>query len=157
MADGSVQSTDIWPLPAFHFQVFFLDVGLLGIDTAFQDVSGIGSQIETEEYREGGSDNFVYHLPKSVKFSNIVLKRGICSASSSLAVWCDSLFNSQFAEIETRDLSVLLLDEKGFPVRTWHFIGAYPVNWKIDSFNSTKNEVAIEEIEICYNHSFRIL
>jgi phage tail-like protein len=152
MADGSVQSTDIWPLPAFYFQVTFMDE-----DTAFQDVSGIGTQIETEEYREGGSDNFVYHLPKSVKFSNLVLKRGISSASSSLAVWCDSLFNSQFAEIETRDLSVLLLDESGSAVRTWHFIGAYPVNWKIDSFNSTKNEVAIEEIELCYNHSFRIL
>ncbi|MFT6777225.1 MAG: phage tail-like protein [Paraglaciecola sp.] len=157
MADGSVQSTDIWPLPAFHFQVFFLDVGLTGVDSAFQDISGIGSQIETEEYREGGSDNFVYHLPKSVKFSNLVLKRGICSVSSPLMLWCQDFFTEGFSSLTLRDLSILLLDEKGFAVRTWHFIGAYPVNWKIDSFNSTKNEVAIEEIELCYNHSFRIL
>jgi hypothetical protein len=47
-----------YPLPAFYFKVTFSAKG--DEDAAFQEVSGIGSQIETEPYAEGGENRFVH-------------------------------------------------------------------------------------------------
>jgi len=54
-------------------------------------------------------------------------------------------------------LLVQLLNEKGMPKRAWSFMNAYPVSWEVDEFNSTKNEVAIEKIELSYTWSNRVL
>jgi phage tail-like protein len=54
------------------------------------------------------------------------------------------------------DLSVRLLDEKGEPLRAWDVINAYPVKWETEGFKSTKNEIAIEIIELSYNFSNRV-
>ncbi len=147
--DGSTQHAELWPIPAFHFSVSFgNDID----DTAFQEVSGIGSQIETESLLEGGENRFTYQLPKSIKNSNLILKRGITGMDSKLLQWCKTFINNDFNQmLKPKDLSVHLLDEKGEKLRIWNFTNAYPVNWKIDNFNSTKNEVAIEEIELCYH------
>jgi hypothetical protein len=62
-----------YPLPAFYFKVI---TGLrLGADTSFQEVRGIGSEIETEEVVEGGENRFVHRLPKAVKHPQLELKR----------------------------------------------------------------------------------
>ena len=149
MTTGDKQNADLWPIPAFHFSV---DFGTQSSDTAFQEVSGIGSQIETEPLLEGGENRFTYQLPKSIKNSNLILKRGITGMDSALVKWCKSFFNDDFNQaLKPQNLSVHLLDEKGQKLRSWDFTNAYPVNWKVDSFNSTKNEVAIEEIELCYH------
>ncbi len=46
-----------YPVPAFHFKVgFALTMGMT--DTSFQDVSGIGSEVTTEEVVEGGENRY---------------------------------------------------------------------------------------------------
>ena len=47
-------------------------------------------------------------------------------------------------------LQVALLDESGQPLRLWTFDGAYPVKWEVEAFGATKNEVAIEKLELNY-------
>ena len=158
MADSnaSTQSeTNVYPLPAFYFKLVFTKAP--GKDTAFQDVSGIGSEIDVQEVVEGGENRFVLRLPKGVKHPLLVLKRGIAGLTSPLVVWCKSVLEGDFiVPIPTQDIEVFLLDENHSPVRGWCFTKAYPVKWEIDSFNSTKNEVAIEKIELSYNYSARI-
>jgi len=144
-----------WPLPSFHFTVTFHNPLFLAMDMGFQDVSGLDSEIEVEEYREGGRNNFVYHLPKAVKQPNLTLKRSIGPVTSPLVHWCRETFSKDFVDIKLLDLTVMLLNEHRLPVRTWSFFDAYPVNWKVDNFNSTKNEVAVEEIKLCYGYGFR--
>ena len=157
MSDGSTQDEGIWPVPAFYFKVAFHGAKNKS-DTSFQDISGIGSQIETEDYVEGGENRFIYQLPKSIKHSNLVLKRGMTKLDSFLVKWCKSFFDGDFkTALEPKDLSVHLLGEKGTVIRSWNFFQAYPVNWKVDSFNSTKNEVAIEEVELSYQYSNRVM
>ena len=58
--------------------------------------------------------------------------------------------------IETRSVSVYLMDEKKNPIRGWQFESAYPVKWEVENFNSTKNEVAIEKIVLNFSYSTRI-
>ena len=50
---------------------------------------------------------------------------------------------------------VSLLNEYAVPTRVWSFANAYPVHWEVDSFSSTKNDIAIETIEISYTYSIR--
>ncbi len=44
--DGSAQSTEVWPMPKFYFQVKWDDKEL-----AFQEVSGLDSEAQVIEYR----------------------------------------------------------------------------------------------------------
>ncbi len=127
-------------------------------DTSFQDVTGIGSEIETEDVVEGGENRYVHRLPKTVKHPKLVLKRGIAKMSSPLVVWCRTVFEGDLAvPIIPMPMTVFLLNENQIPIRAWTFANAYPVNWEVEDFNSTKNEVAIEKIELSYNYSNRMI
>jgi phage tail-like protein len=158
--DGSLPSgipyMNSYPLPAFHFKVAIGPL-LIGPDTSFQEVSGIGSKIDTEPVVEGGENRYVHQLPKGVTHDPLVLKRGIAKINSPLVIWCKSVLEAGFiVPIVPMTVMVFLLNENKIPVRSWSFANAYPVNWEVESFNSTKNEVAIEKIELRYNYSNRI-
>ncbi len=143
------KSNDFLPF-AFYFQLKFS--GSSGKDTSFQEVSGIGSEIDVQEVVEGGENEFVHRLPKGVKHPLLSLKRGIADLDSPLVKWCKSVLEGGFAEpIETQKIDLFLLNREGDHLRAWSFKNAYPVKWEIDSFNSTKHEVAIEKIEISSN------
>jgi len=145
-----------YPLPAFYFMVVFEDKSIS--DTSFQEVSGITTNMETDAYHEGGENHSMLHLPTKITQSKLVLKRGITTATSGLVDWCKNVLEGGlYNGIETKSLSVRLLNEKSNPVRVWNFENAYPVNWEIGSLNSTKNEVAIEKIELQYQRVIREL
>ena len=145
---------DEYPPSAFYFKVV-IGANLLG-DTAFQEVSGIGSEIETEDVVEGGENRYVHRLPTKVKHPNLVLKRGIAKSTSPLVIWCRGVLEADFtAPIVPKPILVFLLNENGTPMRSWSFANAYPVHWEVDSFNSTKNDIAIETIEFSYTYSIR--
>lgn len=148
-------STDDYQPAAFYFKVEFQATKGVS-DTSFQEVSGISSEIETESYSEGGESRFVHQLPKAVKHPKLVLKRGIAKNSSPLVKWCRSVFEGDFIKpIKPMRIMVKLMNDNKTPIRAWSFDNAYPVKWEVDSFNSTKNEVAIETIELSYNYSER--
>ncbi len=150
-------SSDDYQPSAFYFKVAFAATAGMS-DTSFQEVSGIGSEIETEPYTEGGENRYVHQLPKSVKHPKLVLKRGIAKSTSPLVVWCRSVFEGGFsAPIVPMAMMVYLMNENKEPIRAWSFANAYPVNWEVETFNSTKNEVAIEKIELNYNYSNRVI
>ena len=146
-----------YPPSAFYFKVGFAATKG-NEDTSFQDVSGIGSEIDLEEVVEGGENRFVHRLPKGIKHPKLTLKRGIADESSALVKWCRKILESDFiAPIVPQLMLVYLMDAKKTPIRAWSFANAYPVNWEIEDFTSTKNEVAIEKIELSYNYSSRII
>ena len=147
-------------LPSFYFRVAFS--GVLGSavpsDNSFLEVSGIKAELETESYKEGGENRFEHSLPKGVKYSPLVLKRGIAKMSSPFVMWCQEVFEAGFVlPIQTMELTVSLLESSGAPARSWSIVNAYPISWEVEAFNSEKNEVAIEKIELKYNYFERIL
>jgi phage tail-like protein len=146
-----------YPPSAFYFKLEFSSPYGKG-DTSFQEVSGIGAEIVTEEVAEGGENWYVYQVPKSIKYPRLVLKRGIAPKDSPLVMWCKSLLENGFpAPVDYRSIKVFLMNEKKEPTGAWTFENAYPVKWNIDPFNSTKNEVAIETIELVYTYSERLI
>ncbi|HEY0921270.1 phage tail protein [Rheinheimera pacifica] len=145
-------ATSDYPLPAFYFRVKFASSGD-SADTAFQEVSGIGAQLDTEDVVEGGENRFVHKLPKAVKHGNLVLKRGIAPNSSLLVQWCIKVFEQGVdIAITPMTITVELLDDTGQPARSWSFVNAYPVSWQVEGFNASKNEVAIEKLEFSYQY-----
>lgn len=137
-----------WSLPVvFHFLV---KIG--GAEESFQVVEGLSTSIECEEIRSGGDNSRSFFLPKHCKHDDLVLKKGFIHKDSIIYEWCKNTFASMNGEIsiETRNVLVSLLNEKKQPLRTWHFIRAYPYKWSLGSLDAMKNEIAIESISLKY-------
>lgn len=148
---------DLYPPTAFSFKVRFSPAS--GIDdVAFQEVGGIGPEMETEPYREGGENRFVHALPKGVKHPKLTLKRGVAAYDSPLVQWCRSTLEGGMAQRITPQLVlVYLLDESARPLRGWSFENAFPTRWQVDEFKADRNGIAIEKIELNYAVSSRKL
>lgn len=146
----------LYPPAAFHFSVTF-GSNPKDADAAFREVSGIGPEVETETVNEGGQNGFVHVLPKAIKHPRLVLKRGIAASDSRLMKWCQAVLEGGFVKpIEPLLVHVFLLDQEGDPLRCWSVENAWPVKWEVDGFQSTRNEVAMEKIELAYARSNRV-
>lgn len=153
--------SEIYPPVAFYFQLSFS--GVTGkIDASFKEVSGISLERGIEEITEGGNP-YIHRVPTAVKYSNLVLKRGLVAKNSEVAKWCldpvggISLGPVSLTEtITTKNIVVKLLNEQGTPLKSWSFVNAWPVKWSISDFNSMNNEIAIESLEFAYSY-FKVL
>jgi phage tail-like protein len=156
-ASPSIAEEGLYPPSAFYFKVVFGE-SESDVDSSFQDVSGISSEINTEPAVEGGENRFVHNLPTTVKHGNLELKRGIAPLSSPLVTWCKQVMEKDFMEpIVPQLVRVYLMGAEDKPIRGWSFSNAFPVKWETESFNSTKNEVAIEKIVLSYTWSSRLM
>ena len=138
------------PPAAFYFTVTF-GTNAQDADSSFREVSGIAPELETETVVEGGENRYVLALPKAVKNPRLVLKRGIAPNSSRLLMWCQAVLDGGLNRpIFPKQVNLFLLDGLGKPLRVWSFDNAWPVKLAVEPFNATKNEVAVETIELSY-------
>ena len=101
-----------------HFQVEVEDA-LLGY---FSECTGLEAEFETYQYAEGGQNMFVHQLRGRMKYSNIVLKRGI-TTSKAMLNWLQ-----QTKERSSRGgITIKLLDRDLSVVQTWAFSCAVPI------------------------------
>ncbi len=150
-----------YPPGAFYFTVSILTGGggprTPSLDSAFQEVSGIQTELETETVIEGGENRFALKLPRYAKYPNLVLKRGVVTRGSALSSWVLSSIQSGLAlPISTRDLTVRLLNTQSQPLITWTIVRAYPLRWQLAQLDSTSNNVLVESLELSYNFFTRV-
>jgi len=144
-----------YPPVAFYFEVII--GGNRNADTSFQEVSGLSVELETEDLVEGGENRFTHHLPKQTKNSHLVLQRGIAAKNSKLISWCKKTLESDFTKpFKPQQVNINLLNEKGKVLYSWSVANALPVRWEAEAFNATKNEVAVEKIELQYTTLKRV-
>ncbi|WP_299763441.1 phage tail protein [uncultured Dokdonia sp.] len=140
----------IYPPTSFSFIVNGVST-LEGIDSQFQSVTGLSTEIGVEEYAEGGENRFLHQLPTRPKYPSLVLKRGLIT-NSGLIKWSrDAMEKFQF---EPRDLIITLNGglESTAPLMVWNVVGAYPVKWDVSEFNAEENKLAIETVELKYRY-----
>ena len=129
------------PFRGFNFRVTIEQI----TEAGFQECSGLDSQTEVIQYREGldGKDGsrHVRKLRGLNTFTNLSLKRGI---TDSTVLW------DWYKSGDPRSCSVLLLDEAGNTALTWDLYLAWPTKWTGPAFNSTGNSIAIESLDIAY-------
>ena len=142
-----------WKLPvAFHFSVKVGDSQI-----PFCEVSGIKCSLELEPIHSGGDNYNCYYFPKSRKFEDLVLKRGIVKEDDAFFLWCKGILTNSLSSkcITPQTLSVSLLDENNKVVKMWTFENTYPVGWEIGAFDAMKNEIALETVTLKY-YSFDV-
>jgi phage tail-like protein len=132
-----------YPLPKFHFQV---EWG--GTRIGFTEVSGLTTETDVIEYREGANPE--YHktkMPGMQKFGNITLKRGTFNSDNEYFAWWNTV---RLNQIERRDMTISLLNENHEPVMVWKVKNAWPSKVQSTDLKSDGNEVAIETLEIVH-------
>lgn len=141
------------PPVAYNFAVGFGSVSSTPLeDTYFSEISGITAELEVEEKKEGGQNDWVYHLPKGSKGSRITLKRGLASINSALIKWCFDSIHFEKTKVVPKQLIISLLDKNPKnPRMTWAFYNVLPVKWSMADFNAKESNVAIESIELVFS------
>ena len=124
---------------------FLLEIDGL-ISCGFSEVSGLQAEVETEDYQEGGMNDFVHKLTKGTKYSNIVLKRGITD-SEDLWNWHKGIINGNIVK---KSIRIILLEHDGQQRVKWVFKEAYPVKWVGPEFKADNNSVAIESLDLVH-------
>jgi phage tail-like protein len=143
--------TDYNPPASFYFSLS-IDISTENA-ASFKEASRIGDELNTSEISEGGENRFKYRVPTSAKFSNLVLKRGIVNLGSGLFKWCQQTLSGGLATpIQTQNLKLSLMNEKGDPTMSWAFKNAYPVKWNISDLNAMGNSIAVETLEFAYTY-----
>jgi phage tail-like protein len=139
------------PITAFCFKVN-ISAGVLSGDAFFKSVSGIKMETEVVDYRAGGQNWSTYKLVGATKWANIVLKRGFVAGNSDLLNWRKAWLNPT-GPFTRATITITALDTKFNSISNgqWVFIEGWPCKWEISDFDASKNEVAIETLEIAHH------
>jgi phage tail-like protein len=115
---------------------------------AFRECSGIGSENEVVEFREGGDPEVVRKIPGRVIWTDVTLKRGITS-NTAIWEWRQQVVNGEFAEAQA-DLTITLRSRLGGPIAVWHFANAWPSKVTGPTPKSDDNDITVEELTIVH-------
>lgn len=130
------------PFGAFTFLVEVRGI----VEGGFTEVTGLASELETIDYREGGENGFVHRLAGPVRYqSNLTLRRGLASTE----LW-DWYRDAAAGTITRAHVSVLLLDPTLATGWRWSFVDAYPVRWTGPDLRAQSAAVAVEALELAH-------
>ncbi len=132
------------PLPVFCFHV---QLPGYGNEAFFKSVSGLRYETEIVPVKEGGQNLTTYQLVGSVKWSNIVLKQGF-TKDSGLLKWRKEWTEPRGGK--RIDGTITQLNTALKPRASWTFKRGWPVKWEVSEFDASKNELAIETLEIAH-------
>jgi phage tail-like protein len=129
------------PYKGFRFRVEIDGIQQAG----FAECSGLGSEIQVEEYREGNEKSLALRkLPGKVIYPDIVLKWGVTD-SRELYNWHLDVINGK---LERKNGSIVLLNDQGEEKLRWNFFDAWPSKWEGPTLNAATSDVAIETLTL---------
>jgi phage tail-like protein len=114
---------------------------------AFQEVKGLGADLEVLAYAEGGVNDYAHQLPVRHSWARLSLKRGL-ARGVALWDWYQSGLSGSLGS--RRDGAIFLLDEGGIPSVAWTFSGGIAVKWTGPELSATSPSVAVEALEIAH-------
>ena len=138
---------DTDPFASFNFLVE--SNGL--IQAGFSECTGLNSETNVVEYREGKDDPSVRKLTGLSKFGNVTLKRGV-GIGRQMFEWRRMVTDpsDEPNREPRRNISILLLDEKRKEQVRFNLKNAWPSKWTGPDFKASANEVAIEQLEVTH-------
>jgi phage tail-like protein len=113
----------------------------------FQEVTGLGAELEVMAYPEGGVNEFVHQLPVRHSWGRIVLKRGLL-VTPVLWTWYQAGLTQSLGA--RRDGTVILMSPQGVPMVAWNFHGGLAAKWTGPAFDAMRDAVAVEGLEIAH-------
>ena len=148
MATGSRSD----PLVGYHFHV-----EIDGISQAqFRECTGLDSESDVIEYKEAAKDGqtLIRKQPGALKWSNIVLKRGITDV---MELWDWRKLVEQGKVDEARKSgSIVLYSQANEEIARWNFQEGWPCKITGPQPKADGNEVALEELTIAHEGMERV-
>jgi phage tail-like protein len=136
------------PYGAFNFQVSLQNGDETTVVGGFSDVSGLGTEINYSEYRNGSEKtNTVRKIANTFKQEDVTLKRGLIG-SKDLFDWIKLV---REGGKNTRQVTITLLDEARKEVATFKLFNAQPKKWVGPTLAAKGGgEVAMEELHLVH-------
>jgi len=132
------------PYLAFQFLVEIEGLVVAG----FNEVTGLQAEVEVQDYREGGMNEYLHRLPGPVRYpSHLILKYGLAD-QNTLRDWHQDVCRGL---IRRKSGAIILLDSAGEEKFRWNFFGAYPVRWSGPELRANTAAVAMETLELAHN------
>ena len=125
-------------LPAHNWKIEIDGV----VSGGFKEVSGLESEVEIIEYRNG-DDPLTHKRAGKAKYKNITLKRGLVN-DNALLEWYKKVLAGK---TDRKSGSVVYQDREGNEVIRYNFFEAWPCRWKAPELNSHSDTHIVEEIE----------
>jgi phage tail-like protein len=130
------------PVLGYNFSVEIGGIFVAG----FSEVSGLLAEIEVQEYREGGVNDYLHKRAGPAKYPNLVLKKGVTDNTELFSWYCKVMSGS----IQRKLIAVVLMDAAGNEHCRWTVQNAYPVKWSGPDLKAAASEVAIETMEFAH-------
>ncbi|MCP5108698.1 MAG: phage tail protein [bacterium] len=132
-----------YPITNLKFEVWIGDLQC----AEFSEVTGLSVEIETEDYHEGGVNDYIHKLPKALKYQNIVLKKGIIQKGEEMWDWIQEVME---ASITRKECTIVLLNDDDSIAYLWEIKEAYPVKWSGSDLKATGGEIFLETLELTH-------
>ncbi len=145
LTSSTIKTT--YPLPSYNYRV-----QIDAASVAFSEVSGLTIKYETTTYKESPIEGSApgpntMHMPAQSSPPTITLKKGIVQAVSIKALY-DWIALTTINQIQKKDITVQLCDEKGAAVIVWKIHNAFPTSLSAPTFTASSNDAAIESMEL---------
>ncbi len=124
---------------------YWVELGQIHI-AGFRECTGLTIETEMFEYAEGGLNTYTHKLPVRRKYSNVTLKRGL-EEGEDLFTWYSK---NASGKIQRQNVSIIIYDPLGQPVRKWDLQNAYPCKWIGPELKAESGALAIETLEFAH-------
>jgi len=118
---------------------------------AFTECDLPSFEIETEQVKDGGNNNYIHNIPGRGKPSNLTLKHGLVLNDKLLAWAYGSMMNALPATEMYRSVGVVVCNVNGKPIYRFDLERAFPIKWSGPSLRAGENAVAIETLELAHH------
>ena len=133
------------PYNQFNFLVDLGTGDTSSPQAGFQEVSGLGMEINITEYRNGNErDNATRKITGMYKVPDITLKRGVIG-SLDLYQWLDQIRNGSQSALRTVTIQLQNEDHTAI-AQEWKLTNARPIKYTGPSLNGKGTDVAVEEL-----------
>lgn len=134
------------PFGSFGFTVELSKADGEGNDSlgCFQEVSGLGIQINVTDLVEGGVNHMTHKLVGNASYPNITLKRGLIGHE-----FYDWINNVRYGKIQRKTIRITILGEDNAKL-SYEISRALPVNWSGPALNVMQDAIATESLELAH-------
>ncbi|MEW6556030.1 MAG: phage tail protein [Elusimicrobiota bacterium] len=147
-----IEGRRVDPFRGFKFRV--IDVPRRFESAGFTTVSGLNTETEVVEYREGDSAGHMHKLPGLTTFEDITLSRGK-STIDDFQIWRNEVYEVDrgggLPDREfRRNLIIELRDYQNVPVKSWEVRDAWATRLEHGDLDATSSDVWIETLVLAH-------
>lgn len=130
------------PFASFNFKLEIEGITVAG----FSEATGLNTESEVIDYREGDEPITRRKLPGLNKYANLTLKRGL-SLDKQLYDLRKTVVDG---DIKRVNFSVVVFNEKKDEVTRWNVFNAWISKMMVPDLKANANEIAIETVEFTH-------